>query len=139
MRSRNIGAAAPSAEFWPPFCPNENCNQSSTPRHDGFFRHGYYSTRGRSKRIPRFLCRACRRTMSSQTFDSSYRLRMPDLEKAILREIAQGASLRRVARVLGINRKTVSRRLFRARNRAGDLVQLAAVSEAGRPRTGSGE
>jgi len=77
--------------------------------------------------------------MSSQTFDSSYRLRMPDLEKAILREIAQGASLRRVARVLGINRKTVSRRLFRARNRAGDLVQLAAVSEAGRPRTGSGE
>lgn len=53
--------------------------------------------------------------MSSQTFDSTYRLRRPELEHAIIREIAQGSSLRRVAQVLGINRKTVSRRLFRAR------------------------
>jgi len=53
--------------------------------------------------------------MSSQTFDSTYRLRRPELEHAIIREIAQGSSLRRVALVLGINRKTVSRRLFRAR------------------------
>jgi DNA invertase Pin-like site-specific DNA recombinase len=54
--------------------------------------------------------------MSSQTFDSTYRLRMPELEGAIIREIQHGFSLRRVADILGINRKTVSRRLDRARH-----------------------
>ena len=104
-----------AAEFWPPRCTNPNCPQSSEPQRAGFFRHGHYTTRIEGRRVPRFLCRFCRRTMSSQTFDSSYRLRRPDLEHAIIREIAQGASLRRVAQVLGINRKTVSRRLYRAR------------------------
>jgi len=104
--------------FWPPYCPNPDCThaaQGQTSTRPGFFRHGYYVTRFGTKRVPRFLCRACRRTMSSQTFHVSYRLRRPDLEHAILREIAQGASLRRVAQVLGVNRKTVSRRLSRAR------------------------
>ena len=103
--------------FWPPFCPNEICAQASGARPRGFFRHGYYVTRIRGRRIPRFLCRLCRRTVSSQTFDTTYRLRRPELEQAIMREMAQGASLRHVAEGLGINRKTVSRRLLRARTR----------------------
>lgn len=104
-----------ASAFWPPHCTNPDCAQSSAPQKAGFFRHGHYTTRLCGRRVPRFLCRVCRRTMSSQTFDSTYRLRRPELEHAIIREIAQGSSLRRVAQVLGINRKTVSRRLFRAR------------------------
>ena len=111
-------------DFWPPHCPNPECAQASAPRKAGFFRHGHYTTRLHGRRVPRFLCRVCRRTMSSQTFDSTYRLRRPELEHAIIREMAQGASLRRVAQVLGINRKTVSRRLFRARR------QIAATTQA---------
>lgn len=102
------------SDFWPPFCPNAGCPQASGAARAGFFRHGHYSTRIYGRRIPRFLCRSCRRTMSSQTFDATYRLRMPGLETAILQEIARGSSLRKVAQVLCINRKTVSRRLKRA-------------------------
>jgi len=102
------------SDFWPPFCPNTGCAQASGSGRGGFFRHGHYSTRIYGRRIPRFLCRSCRRTMSSQTFDATYRLRMPGLETAILQEIARGSSLRKVAQVLCINRKTVSRRLKRA-------------------------
>ena len=112
--------------FWPPHCTNLDCAQSSTPHKAGFFRHGHYTTRISGRRVPRFLCRVCRRTMSSQTFDSTYRLRRPELEHAIIREIAQGSSLRRVAQVLGINRKTVSRRLFRARNQV--VMPLGATN-----------
>lgn len=100
--------------FWPPRCPNSACRQSASSDRGGFFRHGYYSSHARQHRIPRFLCRSCRTTMSSQTFDSTYRLRRPELDDAIEREVARGTSLRGVARTLGINRKTVTRRLRRA-------------------------
>ena len=100
--------------FWPPRCPNSNCRQSASSDRGGFFRHGYYSSHAREHRIPRFLCRSCRTTMSSQTFDSTYRLRRPELDDAIEREVARGTSLRGVARTLGINRKTVTRRLRRS-------------------------
>ena len=116
-----------SSDFWPPFCPNTGCSQSAGAARSGFFRHGHYSTRLYGRRIPRFLCRSCRRTMSSQTFDATYRLRMPGLESAILEEIARGSSLRRVAQVLCINRKTVSRRLRRATN--PPALPMPAVAE----------
>ncbi len=120
--------------FWPPFCPNPSCPQAARGERGGFLRHGHYTTRTRSIRIPRFLCRRCRRTMSSQTFDETYRLRRPDLEAAILQEVGRGYSLRQVARTLGINRKTVSRRLRRVRDREGaefrERISPAAASGA---------
>jgi transposase-like protein len=134
--------------FWPPHCPNPGCEQANSARRGGFFRHGHYRTQVHGRRIPRFLCRSCRRTMSSQTFDETYRLRMPELEQAILDEISRGSSLRRVAEVLQINRKTVSRRLRRARVAAAHAAEaqtVAAVAEpeapppdAFRPRARSG-
>lgn len=110
--------------FWPPRCPNSNCRQSASSDRGGFFRHGYYSSHAREHRIPRFLCRSCRTTMSSQTFDRTYRLRRPELDDAIEREVARGTSLRGVARTLGINRKTVTRRL----RRAGVLNAMEEIS-----------
>jgi transposase-like protein len=65
--------------------------------------------------------------MSSQTFNSTYRLRKPELENAILQELAQGASMRRVAEILGINRKTVSRRLMRVRRQTTPPVEAEAL------------
>ena len=126
-----------SESFWPPCCPNPDCTQAATAGQRGFFRHGYYVTKVRGRRVPRFLCRACRRTMSSQTFNVTYRLRRPELDEAILHELAHGYSLRRVAQILGINRKTVSRRLMRSRLQAGwnqggnnDQVKIRQVAEA---------
>ena len=120
-----MGRTTKEIAFWPPFCPNSDCSQAAAPRPEAFLRHGHYTTRVQARRIPRFLCRSCRRTMSSQTFHVSYRLRRPDLEGAILKEIARGASLRRVAESLGVNRKTVSRRLRRARWQAPQTSQVA--------------
>ena len=117
--------------FWPPCCPNRECPQADSAERSGFFRHGHYITRAHRRRIPRFLCRACRRTMSSQTFNSTYRLRRPELDNAILQELAHGASMRRVARVLGINRKTVSRRLLRSRRMTVHGRPLAPAPGAG--------
>src|SRR5688500_7234572 len=99
--------------FWPPFCPNVGCEQPVVARRGGCFWHGYYSYRVYGRQIRSSLYSSCRRTMSSQTFVETDRLRMPGLQSAILEEIARGSSLRHVAQVLRINRKTVSRRLKR--------------------------
>lgn len=116
--------------FWPPRCPNSNCRQSASSDRSGFFRHGYYSSHAREHRIPRFLCRSCRTTMSSQTFDRTYRLRRPELDVAIEREVARGTSLRGVARALGINRKTVTRRLRRSGAlKSGERFPVVALAQ----------
>lgn len=117
----------PDVSFWPARCSNDACDQS---RGDGkgFFRHGHYISRARGSRIPRFLCRECRHTVSSQTFDRTYRLRRPDLDDEIRDAMARGTSLRGIARELGINRKTVSRRLRRAREMRGAADRETAVN-----------
>lgn len=111
--------------FWPPYCPNPECRKVERPAKAGFARHGHYSTRIEGRRIPRFICRNCRRTMSSQTFAETYRLRHPDLDEAILKQMAIGLSLRKVARILGVNRKTITRRLIRARRHPAAMVPAA--------------
>ena len=135
LASPSIG---PEDFFWPPRCPNDECTQAAASRPRGFLRHGYYVTRVAPRRIPRFICRHCKRTVSSQTFDKTYRLRRPELEAAIVKEISLGASMRRVARVLGINRKTVSRRLIRAR-RDGVVFENSEVRTGGSRRSRSAE
>lgn len=135
---RSLTTGSPDG-FWPPWCPNSVCRQSSSSDRSGFFRHGYYSSHARHHRIPRFLCRSCRTTMSSQTFDRTYRLRRPELDDAIEREVARGTSLRGVARTLGINRKTVTRRLRRSgvlRPGQGLPALAAREIEAGRATQG---
>ncbi|MGH9867729.1 MAG: hypothetical protein ACREAA_06145 [Candidatus Polarisedimenticolia bacterium] len=77
--------------------------------------------------------------MSSQTFHETYRLRMPGLQSAILEEIARGSSLRHVAQVLRINRKTVSRRLKRVGQQIPESApaHLTVPAVAERPAPGS--
>jgi len=119
---------AADTSFWPPYCPGPDCPQSRKTLSDGFLRHGHYLTSVQRRRVPRFLCRRCRRTVSSQTFDRTYRLRRPNLEEEIIRGLAQGQSQRQIANLLGINRKTVSRRLMRSRNQN---AQAQAVADPG--------
>lgn len=99
--------------FRPSFCPNRLCVFSRFP-HPGFARrHGSFHSRALGRVVSRFLCSGCGKSFSSSTFRFSYRQKKPHIDALLMRLICSGVSLRGCARLLGLNRKTVHRKLLR--------------------------
>ena len=99
--------------FVPPFCPNRKCPLNRATVGGFARRHGRYFSAALGRSIPRFRCKACRRTFSYCTFRYSYRQKKPHLDAAVMRLLCSGVSLRGAARLLEVNRKTVPRKLER--------------------------
>src|SRR5262245_66287204 len=99
--------------FDPERCPWRSCARHANPTPYFFVRYGSYRSRVSPFRIPRFRCRTCRRTFSSQTFQLEYRLRKPWVDTWLLRDFVSGVSLRQSARTLGLSLKTVEARFVR--------------------------
>ena len=64
------------SRFVPPFCPWPEC-PAHRRKGRGFHRYGSYVRPGDRVRVPRFVCRDCRRTCSRQTFSTTYYLKRP--------------------------------------------------------------
>jgi transposase-like protein len=72
-----------------------------------FRRHGVFTTLRRT--VPRFLCLACHRTFSRQTFSTTYYLKRPELLVPLAAALQAGAALRQAARSLGCAHSTPAR------------------------------
>jgi hypothetical protein len=101
-----------------------------------YIKKGYFITKWNHQPVPRYVCRRCGRYFSSHTFRSTWRQKKPYLNHVLFEWYASATTQRRIARVLKINRKTVSRKfLFMAQlSRAAHERRLEArtwrVSEA---------
>jgi len=94
--------------FRPPFCPWPACHEHRRSGPGYRFRHhGVYSTRRRI--VPRFLCLACRRTFSRQTFSTSYYLKRPELLPVLAAALNAGSALRQIARSVTCAHSTPAR------------------------------
>ena len=89
--------------FQPPRCPYRTCSKHLEPTPEAFIRHGHYQPKCRPHPVPRFRCRACRRTFSRQTFRMDYRDHRPDLNARLFRSIASGLGLRQSSRNLRLS------------------------------------
>ena len=89
--------------FRPPFCPHRGCSAHHPSSPDFYARHGSYRAKCRSRPIPRFRCKSCRRTFSRQTFRFDYHDHRPDLNAPLLRLLACGTGLRESGRQLGLS------------------------------------
>jgi len=118
--------------FSPPFCPRRTCRFNHTRRAGFARRHGRY--RSSSHRLPvvRYRCMACRATFSVMTFRYAYRQKKPHVDAVLLQLVCSGVSLRGAARLLGVNRKTITRKLLRIGRHC--RRQQHAVVERGRLR-----
>ena len=84
-------------------CPK--CNGQS------FKRSGSYTRPSDGKIVQRYRCKCCGKSFSDQTFSYDYRQRKRHVNQMIFRCLCSGVSQRRTALILGINVKTVDRRV----------------------------
>ena len=107
--------------FNPPRCPIEWCGAVSTKDEPFFQRWGSYAVMCKGCRIPRFRCRECKRTFSTQTFRMDYREKRPDLNVEIVKRFCSRAGLRQTSFVLRISMKTVIKKLKKIGEHLGRL------------------
>lgn len=109
-----VPAEETTSGFTPPFCPNPNC-----PFHTGlhpdwrYKRAGFFHRLAPVHRIQRFTCRHCRRSFSSQTFQTDYWLKRPDVLPQLFFKTVGGMANRQIARDLRVAPATVDRQLSR--------------------------
>lgn len=75
-------------------------------------RKGSYLRSSDSRRISRFYCQSCRRSFSSARQSPCFRQKKRKLNERVKVLLCSGVSQRRVARLLGVNRKTIVRKLI---------------------------
>jgi transposase-like protein len=96
------------AWFRPPFCPWPACRGHRTDHFRGH-RHGWFVRKSDGRRVPRFRCRLCGRTLSQQTFAFSYYLKRPHLGPVTAAALQAGSANRQIARSTGCAPSTITR------------------------------
>lgn len=92
-------------------CPNSHCQAPFTsPAFRVIIRDGSYTRRSDSRRIARFLCKACGRRFSHATKNVCFGQKRRNLNHKLYVLITAGVSQRRAARILHANRKTIVRK-----------------------------
>lgn len=120
--------------FLPPFCPARGCENHRKPvRNEWWRRRGFYSTRAFGL-VPRFQCRSCGKTFSTQTFRLDYYAKKLVDYRALLRLFTNSMSLRGASRCTSLSLGSVQNRLERLDREAlalhAELRRQAAPLEA---------
>lgn len=88
--------------FKPPFCPHRGCANHKPTDANFYTRFGTYIAQCRPRPVPRFRCKACKRTFSRQTFRADYWDQKPHLNVPLFELLSAGVGLRESARTLGL-------------------------------------
>lgn len=95
-----------------PSCPCFAKSLVSTDSRTYVVRFGYYKRVNDHVKVPRYRCKLCKKTFSDATSSLCFGQKKRHLNRTIFELLVGGMSLRRIAIVLGINRKTVVRKFL---------------------------
>ena len=108
-------------------CPNLHCAFPENIIRDGTFRR-----QDDSKIIQRFRCKSCRLRFSSATLSDAYKQKRRRINYPLLKLLASGMSMRRSAIFLGVNKRTVERRLPYLGKKCRELNRKSLMKFKGR-------
>ncbi len=119
--------------FVPPYCPRAACPSHQPGRAFLWHRRGYYWRRCDGRRVQRFHCRSCKQSFSSQSFRLDFGLQLPYLHLRLFPLLASKVTMRQAAKICGVSRHTVSRRLLLLGNhcREAQRTRLMRAREKG--------
>lgn len=86
--------------FVPPFCPNPSCRHHRDQAGWRWRRDGTHSRKATPHEVRRFRCRNCGRSFSTQTFDTTYWLKRPELQQPLFHALVACAAFRQMGRSL---------------------------------------
>ena len=92
-------------------CPNPDCQCHTTPPEHWYVKDGYYKTKHNYQKVPRYKCKHCGKTFSSNTFKDTYKQHKPELNNPIFNFYASNVSQNRLAVNLKCNVKTIVRKI----------------------------
>ncbi len=95
--------------------PECQCNSLSTVSRGlklgTIIRKGFYRRKSDQAKIRAFFCHPCKRHFSKATFDPAVRQKKRHLNPKVYQLLCSGVSQNRSARILGVNQKTIARKL----------------------------
>lgn len=113
----------------PRFCPRRDCPQHTLEDGRSFaFQYNGWYRRSDGRRVPRYLCKACGKSSSKQSFSLSYGSKRPELIVPVFAGLQAGSCHRQLARSLGCAPSTVTRLSARL-GRHALLVLASALAE----------
>ena len=123
-----------STGWVPPHCPNRNCSyfHALTPEWP-FKRKGFYLRQRHPHRIQRFTCLACKRHFSTQTFETSYWQKRPELIARMVMMVVGCMGNRQIARALACSPSTAAHHIARL-GRHCLLLQARELARIAPPR-----
>ena len=94
-------------------CPHLHCSStpSDDPKRRSIVRNGSFYRRSDSRRITRYFCRSCRSYFSTATFRADRYHKKRRIHFLLNRLYCSGVSQRRLAALLRVDRKTVTRKI----------------------------
>lgn len=117
----------------PTRCPNPACSAHTEPQPGWFRPYGSYPTKAHGT-VPRFCCRSCGTTCSTQTESMHYAAKRHLPLKAIVDCLLEGASQREIARRYGVSPMTVHSAMIRLGRQAiaAQAILLSHLTPRGR-------
>lgn len=101
------------AAFIPPHCPYRDCRHHANSHGWRFASHGTFRRQAAPRVIRRFRCRSCGRTFSTQTFDTTYFLKKPEIQQPLFLGLVACSGFRQLGRSLGVAGTTTQRQSAR--------------------------
>ena len=93
-------------------CPHCLSKNSSSEPRPLVVRFGVFKRKADNTTHQRFLCRACKKTFSTQTTNPCFGQKKRHLNPKIFTSLVSGESQRRLSLTLGVNRKTIVRKFI---------------------------
>lgn len=101
------------SDFEPPHCPNPACSFHRDPSFWPFKKAGFYTRKAIPHSIQRFRCLRCGQYFSTQTFSTTYWLKLPNLLSILFHRSLGCSALRQIARELDVAPSTVMHQIER--------------------------